>query len=74
MKTIDKKVKEILSKNKSFEKEQLKEFEAVTKEFNRLVEKGITKHRGYNLMAIGDDTKHEVCGYLSSSKELSFEL
>lgn len=74
MKTIDKKVKEALSKSNSFEKGQLKELEAVAKEFNRLVEKGVTTHRGYNLMAIGDDIKHEPCGYLSNIKELSFEL
>lgn len=74
MKTIDKKVKEVLSKNNSFKDEQLKEFVAVTKKFNRLVEKGVTTHRGYNLMAIGDDVKHEVCGYLSNTEKLSFEL
>lgn len=54
-KKIEERLKEsIRIAEKTFEDDQIKEFQETVSRFNKLVREGIVKERGYNLLSVSD--------------------
>ncbi len=61
-KTLDKQVKETITEQSSKfdETQETKDFEKAIEEFERMVESGLVKKRGYTLMTIDDAHLHRA--------------
>ncbi len=62
MNTIDRKLSKLIKQKekKMFNDTYLNELEKSTKEFQKLIDKGIAKSRGYNLQTIEDSHKTSI--------------